>query len=84
MKVRPPRFLSPRFCATGQRHRPCLVDPIKPDGSLRIVIQHDQPTAKVNWLPAPTGEFFLILRTYEPNESLLSGAYKVPPVQKVA
>jgi hypothetical protein len=30
------------------------------------------------------GEFFLILRTYEPNESLLSGAYKVPPVQKVA
>jgi hypothetical protein len=56
----------------------------EPDGSLRIVIQHDQPTAKVNWLPAPTGEFFLILRTYEPNESLLSGAYKVPPVQKVA
>jgi hypothetical protein len=54
-----------------------------PDGALRIVIQHDQPKGKVNWLPAPPGEFFLVLRTYEPDASLRSGAYKVPPVQKV-
>ena len=53
------------------------------DGALRIVIQHDQPAAKVNWLPAPPGDFFMVLRTYEPDASLLSGAYKVPPVQKV-
>ena len=52
------------------------------DGALRIVIQHKQPAAKVNWLPAPLGDFFLVLRTYEPDESLLSGAYKVPPIEK--
>ena len=54
------------------------------DGALRIVIQHDQPKGKVNWLPSPAGGFSMVLRTYEPDASLLSGAYKVPPVQKVA
>ena len=35
-----------------------------PDGALRIVIQHDQPAAKVNSLPAPAGGFFLVVRTH--------------------
>jgi hypothetical protein len=34
----------------------------------------------VNWLPAPAGPFLLILRTYEPDATLLAGRYKVPPV----
>jgi hypothetical protein len=54
----------------------------EPDGALRIVIQHTQPPGRVNWLPAPAGDFFLILRTYEPDATLLSGAYKLPPVQR--
>ncbi len=54
------------------------------DGALRITIQHDKPAAKANWLPAPAGDFSLVLRTYEPNAALLSGAYKVPPVQRLA
>ncbi len=39
-------------------------------GALRIVISHAQPA----------GRFLLILRTYEPDASLLAGKYKVPPV----
>jgi len=50
----------------------------EPDGSLCILIQHDAPQGQVNWLPAPTGGFRLILRTYQPDESLRSGKYRVP------
>jgi len=50
------------------------------DGALRIVISNSEPPGRVNWLPAPAGPFILILRTYEPDASLLSGGYKVPPV----
>ena len=50
----------------------------EPDGSLRILIQHDAPQGPANWLPAPAGGFRLILRTYQPDESLRSGKYRVP------
>jgi hypothetical protein len=50
------------------------------DGALRIVISNTEPAGRVNWLPAPAGPFVLVLRTYEPDATLLSGSYKVPPV----
>ncbi len=54
-----------------------------PDGSLQISIQHDAPKAgATNWLPAPAGQFQLLLRTYQPNAALLAGQYHVPPVLK--
>ena len=37
-----------------------------PDGSLTIEISHDEPTNASNWLPAPAGRFYLILRLYHP------------------
>ncbi len=49
-------------------------------GALRIVISKTEPAGRANWLPPPAGPFVLILRTYEPDASLLSGNYKVPPV----
>jgi hypothetical protein len=52
------------------------------DGALRIVISNAQPAGRVNWLPAPAGPFLLILRTYEPDATLLAGRYKVPPVMR--
>jgi hypothetical protein len=54
------------------------------DGSLDIYIQHQVPMGKEsNWLPAPAEGFSLMLRAYQPRAELLSGAYKVPPVQQV-
>jgi hypothetical protein len=51
------------------------------DGSLDIYIQNAAPAGhEPNWLPAPTGKFILWLRVYLPGDSILDGAYKVPPV----
>jgi hypothetical protein len=39
-----------------------------PDGSITLYVQHDDPGRgkKANWLPAPSGPFYLILRNYAP------------------
>lgn len=53
------------------------------DGSLTIVVQHDQPAtaaARANWLPAPSGTFHLILRLYQPTQAALTGKWKPAPV----
>ena len=47
------------------------------DGSLTIVMQHDQPTDdhdRANWLPTPAGPFRPILRMYEPAPRCLTAA----------
>ena len=55
-----------------------------PDGSLDILIQHAQPRQGIsNWLPAPAGRFYLILRLYHPREAILSKAYTIPPVERI-
>ena len=50
------------------------------DGSIAIVIQHDQPDAAgdANWLPAPAGEFYVILRMYQPDDAVLDGTWELP------
>jgi hypothetical protein len=54
------------------------------DGSVNIYIQNTVPkNHKSNWLPAPSGDFILWLRVYEPEQVILSGKYKVPPVVKI-
>jgi hypothetical protein len=55
------------------------------DGSLTITIAHAQPSdeaARANWLPAPDGQFALIVRTYVPTEPILDGSYKLPNVER--
>ena len=59
-----------------------------PDGSLDIHIQNESPgkDREANWLPAPKGEFILMMRLYYPREqapSILDGTWKVPPVRVV-
>ncbi|MFL5240194.1 MAG: DUF1254 domain-containing protein [Rhizomicrobium sp.] len=59
------------------------------DGSTDLYIQKDSPGKDMesNWLPAPSGDFVLMLRTYWPSEtnpSILDGSWKIPPVKKVA
>lgn len=39
------------------------------DGSLDVFLQHDEstdPTERANWLPAPPGPFYLVMRHYSP------------------
>ncbi len=53
------------------------------DGSVTIYIRKTAaPGHEPNWLPAPSGNFILWLRVYEPTEAILDGTYKVPPVVK--
>jgi hypothetical protein len=53
------------------------------DGSLTLSIQKDSPGAdkEPNWLPAPNGTFYLIMRLYWPKPAALDGQWKPPAVQ---
>lgn len=55
------------------------------DGSLTITIAQKEPsdaTAKANWLPAPLGQFSLLLRAYVPEDAILDSSYRFPEVEK--
>ena len=52
------------------------------DGSLTIVIQHDQPADTSNWLPAPAAPFRPLMRLYQPHAAILDGTYQIPPIAK--
>jgi hypothetical protein len=55
------------------------------DGSISIYFQAKSPgkDEKSNWLPAPEGPFWLVLRTYGPGESILDKTWKMPPVKRL-
>ncbi|MBP1884481.1 DUF1254 domain-containing protein [Sinorhizobium mexicanum] len=60
-----------------------------PDGSIDLLIQHESPGPDMesNWLPAPKGNFILMMRLYWPNESnpsIIDGSWTIPPVRKVS
>jgi hypothetical protein len=56
-----------------------------PDGSVDILIQHDEPGEHLesNWLPAPTGSFNVILRAYWPEQSILNGVWAPPALVRL-
>jgi hypothetical protein len=56
-----------------------------PDGGLTILLQHDRPgpDRETNWLPAPEGRFFLVMRMYQPDERMYRGEYILPPAVPV-
>jgi hypothetical protein len=56
-----------------------------PDGSLPIYIQKDSPgkDKQANWLPAPAGPIYLVMRVYWPKQAALTGVWKPPAVQRV-
>lgn len=55
------------------------------DGSLTILIQHDDPGGADtdNWLPAPAGGFSLCMRLYAPRPEALDGRWNPPPLTRV-
>ena len=53
------------------------------DGSLTLQLSHAMPDRKdeqANWLPAPNGQFALLVRSYVPTQAILDGTYKLPDV----
>ena len=54
------------------------------DGSLTLYIQKESPGPELesNWLPAPDGPYYSVLRLYGPEESALSGDWVNPPLKK--
>ncbi len=55
------------------------------DGSLTIPVQKDSPGAdqEANWLPAPNGPFYIIMRIYFPKPEALDGTWKKPELMPV-
>lgn len=52
------------------------------DGGLTLYLQKDSPGAdkEANWLPAPDGRFFAVLRLYLPEPQAISGEWTQPPL----
>jgi hypothetical protein len=55
------------------------------DGSLTLYLQKDSPgkDKESNWLPAPDGPIYVVMRLYWPKEEALKGEWKPPAVQRV-
>ena len=55
------------------------------DGSIIFYIQKDSPgkDKEANWLPAPDGPLYIVMRLYGPEETALKGEWINPPLVKV-
>jgi hypothetical protein len=55
------------------------------DGSVTIDMQKDSPgpDKEPNWLPAPDGPIYAVMRLYWPKEEALGGRWKPPAVQRI-
>ena len=55
------------------------------DGSITLYFQAKSPgkDKESNWLPAPEGPFWPILRTYGPGKAILDKSWKLPQVKQI-
>lgn len=76
------RFLHPNALsryAMGDRTQGLRRDP---DGGLTLLVSHAPPAAESsNWLPAPAGSFYLVMRMYCPRTDALS--WRIPPLRQI-
>jgi hypothetical protein len=56
------------------------------DGGLTLYVQHKAPAKDLqsNWLPAPNGPFYGVLRLYLPKPEVISGEWKMPLLTPVS
>ena len=72
-------------------HRYLINSPMLPglkknrDGSLTIYVQKDSPgkDKEPNWLPAPNGPIYMVMRLYWPKPAALAGDWKPAPIVRV-
>lgn len=80
--------LPDRLLVANPLNRYLLNSPMLPhfkrdaDGGVTLYVQHESPGKDLesNWLPAPPGPFFAVLRLYLPEEAALTGRWKQPPL----
>jgi hypothetical protein len=55
------------------------------DGGITLYVQNESPGKDLesNWLPAPKGPFWSVLRLYWPKSEALNGTWKAPKMNKV-
>jgi hypothetical protein len=55
-----------------------------PDGSITLYIQNSSPGVdkEANWLPAPAGPIYVVMRLYWPKEAAVNGSWKPPAVHR--
>lgn len=71
-------------------HRYLINSPMLPDlkkdadGGITLYLQHESPgpDRESNWLPAPKGPFFVVLRLYWPKAGALEGEWKAPALER--
>ena len=53
------------------------------DGGLTLLVQNESPgkDKEANWLPAPKGPFWVIMRLYWPKEEATQGKWTAPPLR---
>jgi hypothetical protein len=56
---------------------------VNKDGSIDIRIQHEKARGG-NWLPAPSGKFFVVLRAYSPKDAMLKGDWLPPAIMSAS
>jgi hypothetical protein len=49
-----------------------------PNGHIRVLLQHARPADERNWLPAPAGDYGIVLRAYVPSAALREGRAPLP------
>lgn len=45
-------------------------------------VQPEEAVPEANWLPAPEGDFYMVMRIYVPKEEVLNGTWKEPAVMR--
>lgn len=54
------------------------------DGALTLYVSRREPPGpQSNWLPAPDGAFYLMLRLYYPQQRMLEGQYEFPEMERL-
>ena len=55
------------------------------DGTLDLFLTHSEPAGEgMNWVPAPAGDFKILLRIYWPKRKVLEGNWSLPDVELVS
>lgn len=54
----------------------------RPDGTIELLLQHEPPADRRNWLPTPAGTWAITLRIYLPSEAMRRGEAPLPRLDR--